>query len=57
MRPIALAFAALAIGLVVAASPARAGIRTDNGSLQNPNSITIIQTQASQAPAVAGREG
>ncbi|MBR0655476.1 hypothetical protein [Plastoroseomonas arctica] len=49
MRTITLA--ALALTLLVAAVPAQAGIRTDNGSLQNPNAITVIQGQVSQVAA------
>ncbi|MBR0656135.1 hypothetical protein [Plastoroseomonas arctica] len=55
MRQIAIA--AVALLLLAAAAPAQAGIRTDNGSLQSPDAITIIQTQVGQAAPAVTREG
>jgi len=55
MRTITLA--ALAMILLAAAAPAQAGLRTDNGSLQNPDAVTILRTQAGQPSADAGRAG
>jgi len=55
MRPIALA--AVVAMLFAVALPAQAGIRTDTGSLQNPDAITILNEQATRAAAEAGRAG
>ncbi|HEY4251393.1 MAG TPA: hypothetical protein VGM87_09330 [Roseomonas sp.] len=44
----------IAMLFLAVASQARAGIRTDNGSLQNPNAITVISTQAASAAEAPG---
>jgi hypothetical protein len=51
-----LTIAAIAMILLAATAPAQAGIRTDNGGLQNPNAITVLQTEAGQ-PAPDAKAG
>ncbi|MBR0656155.1 hypothetical protein [Plastoroseomonas arctica] len=37
--------------LLAVTLPAQAGIRTDNGSLQNPNAVSISEDHANQSVA------